>query len=117
MAVVVSTNDTYLSVCLNLLKGKYDQTLRWPFIGSVDVTILNQISDSDHFEGNIEVLQEDRIQAGDYMEDVEPFILLTKLPLHLKGSKLVEYVGDDDCMYLKVAVTVPTYRPWLDCGQ
>ena len=39
---------THVSVFARVLKGEYDAGLKWPFIGSVIFTLLNQIKDNKH---------------------------------------------------------------------
>ena len=43
---------THLSVGLFLMKGPYDDQLRWPLKGHCEVKLLNQISNSEHHLGN-----------------------------------------------------------------
>ena len=45
--------DTHLSLYCHLMPGKNDDSLKWPFKGTISVSILNQIEDSEHF--NIEL--------------------------------------------------------------
>ncbi|XP_065917309.1 hyaluronan mediated motility receptor-like [Dysidea avara] len=42
----------HLSVGLLLMKGPYDDQLRWPLKGHCEVKLLNQISNSEHHLGN-----------------------------------------------------------------
>jgi len=42
----------YVSVFLFLMKGPYDDQLRWPLKGHCEVKLLNQISNSEHHLGN-----------------------------------------------------------------
>ena len=41
-------SDTHLSVYLRLLKGENDDHLKWPLSLTLQFTLLNQVSDSDH---------------------------------------------------------------------
>ena len=41
--------NTHISLYCYLVPGKNDDYLTWPFIGSVVVTLLNQLDDSEHF--------------------------------------------------------------------
>ena len=43
--------DTHLSVFLTLMKGPHDDELTWPLRGEFEITLLNQISDSEHLSG------------------------------------------------------------------
>ena len=41
--------NTHLSLYCHLMPGKNDDSLKWPFKGTINVSILNQIKDSEHF--------------------------------------------------------------------
>ena len=45
-------NSTHLSVYLHLMRGSYDDQLKWPLKGLCEVKLLNQISNSKHYLGN-----------------------------------------------------------------
>ena len=54
MCLCVTTNDDEgLSVWLHLMKGPHDDMLPWPLKGKLEVKILNQINDSEHFSGMV----------------------------------------------------------------
>ncbi len=40
----------YLGVYLQMVAGEYDDQLKWPFYGKVDICMLNQESDTGHIE-------------------------------------------------------------------
>ena len=42
--------DAFTSIYVELLPGPYDYGLCWPFKGSLTIAIVNQLSDSHHFE-------------------------------------------------------------------
>ena len=39
---------THLSVYIHLMKGEYDGNLKWPFRGTITVTLLNQLQPNNH---------------------------------------------------------------------
>ena len=41
--------DSYTSVWMHLVEGKYDHELTWPFRGMFRIMLLNQLSDDEHF--------------------------------------------------------------------
>ena len=43
----------YMSLRASLLEGEYDDVLTWPFVGSISVTLLNQVVNADHFTKQI----------------------------------------------------------------
>ena len=41
-------DDDYFSVYFRLERGENDRSLKWPFVGNVDVTLLNQLENKNH---------------------------------------------------------------------
>ena len=41
---------THISIFTFLMKGSYDDHLKWPFRGNITIQIVNQAGDHDHFE-------------------------------------------------------------------
>ena len=46
-----SGRGTHLSVILYLMKGPYDDQLRWPMVGHYEVILLNQTTNTEHHVG------------------------------------------------------------------
>ena len=44
--------DTHLSVYLYLMEGPHDDELTWPLRGKFEIKLLNQISDTLHYQTN-----------------------------------------------------------------
>ena len=44
----LSGKSTHLSVYVHLMKGEFDDQLKWPFRGNVTFKLINQEEDSDH---------------------------------------------------------------------
>lgn len=44
-----SAKGTHISVFVQLQKGNYDDELKWPFVGEVTFTLLNQLKDENHY--------------------------------------------------------------------
>lgn len=42
--------NEFMGVYLQMLQGEYDDQLKWPFYGKVEIRMLNQESDRDHVE-------------------------------------------------------------------
>lgn len=45
---VGSSKGTHISVFLHLMKGEFDDRLKWPFVGDVTLHLLNQAEDANH---------------------------------------------------------------------
>ena len=49
LKITVETDEVdYLSVYVEMLQGKHDNQLHWPFLGQITISLLNQIKDSSH---------------------------------------------------------------------
>ena len=44
---------THISIFTHLMKGSYDDHLKWPFRGVTTIQIVNQAGDHDHIEKTI----------------------------------------------------------------
>lgn len=47
----------YVSVCVCLMHGEYDEDLIWPFRGTIDFELLNQNEDCDHKTGTARFME------------------------------------------------------------
>lgn len=103
--------ETYLGIGAKLLKGEHDAALKWPFVGSVSVTLLNQLEDTDHFSGEITFASENDVRVdgiaimSDYISSAE---------LGYNPDNNTQYLNDDT-LYFKVEVEIDGYKPWLEC--
>ena len=48
-----SGKGTHLSVCVYLMKGEYDEELKWPFNANITIQLLNWSDDSNHIQYTI----------------------------------------------------------------
>ena len=48
-----SVEGTHVSVFLNLMRGEFDNKLEWPFQGSINIQLLNQMENKMHCERTI----------------------------------------------------------------
>ena len=60
---------THLSVYLYLMEGPYDDKLSWPLKGKFKVTLLNQVSDTDHHSVAHNISGAEQISASHWLED------------------------------------------------
>ncbi|XP_065916949.1 TNF receptor-associated factor 3-like [Dysidea avara] len=97
-------SGTHLSVGLILMKGPYDDQLRWPLKGHYKVKLLNQISNSEHHLGNGKYYDvgHKRVTSGErsgtYMWYSYQFI--SNEDLH-KITPTCQYLKDDN-IFIKV---------------
>ena len=110
---------THVSVFACLMKGDNDDSLAWPFTGSVTIELLNQLEDNKHYTHNTGPFPADddelsaRVVKGERGSGWG-----TDIILHTE----LDYNSDNNCQYLKddtlifrVSVQVPDYKPWLEC--
>ena len=50
-----SSKGTHVSVYVRLMAGEYDDQLRWPFVGDIDVMLLNWRENKGHFNNTVSV--------------------------------------------------------------
>ena len=39
--------NSHVSVSVHMMRGEYDDSLKWPFLGDITIQLLNQIEDDD----------------------------------------------------------------------
>ncbi len=107
--------DTHVSVYACLMKGEYDDTLTWPFLGTVIIELLNQLEDKSHHKGIINFTENkmasQRVVKGEGGKvgwGISHFISHTSLgydPLHN-----CQYLKDDSLVF---RITAFNYKYWL----
>ena len=106
-----AAKGTHVSVFTELLKGRYDDQLHWPFLGTVTYELLNQLADNKHHSRVIIYVASNDMHVG----------RIFGFPKFLHHSSLsydpvtnTQYLLDDT-LYFRVSVTVPNHKPWLVC--
>ena len=102
---------THLGISVLFLEGEHDSTLKWPFLGSVAVTLLNQLEDSDHYTDKLIYTSGDNFRVH-FKHPVCDFI--SNAELGYNPVKNTQYLKDDT-LYFRVEVEVDDYKPWLQC--
>ena len=51
--LIVQLYVDYISILACITRGEYDDHLTWPFVGSITVTLLNQLENKDHYSREI----------------------------------------------------------------
>ena len=115
LAVVVNGDGedegTHVSVFASILKGKYDDNLKWPFIGKIKFMLLNQLEDKNHYQDIMELTAEDNAQAGSAWGK-PPFIPHSALDYDV--VKNTQYLNSkDDTLYFRMSVEPANHKPWL----
>ena len=118
MCIVVYPNGngdgrcTHVSVFSKLLEGPYDDTLPWPFLGSITVNLLNQLADDNHHCKKIPINTKHNAQVGS-LWGYSVFLPHSKLS-HDQASN-TQYLMEDN-LYFRVIVELDQCKPWLNCS-
>ena len=118
MAIRVFTNGdgsckgTHVSVNAPILDGKYDTELKWPFVGKVTFSLLNQLEDYNHVTHILPIDLECNATVGKCwgFKEFIPHSELAHDPV-----ENTQYLKDDT-LYFRVSVEVSDHKPWLECA-
>lgn len=102
---------SYITAHVNLVAGKYDAKLKWPFLGTIALTLLNQLDDRNHWTKKITLTNEHKARVGRSwgLTEFIPHSALDHSPV-----KNTQYLKDDT-LYFKVNVEMEDLKPWLGC--
>ena len=103
---------THVSVFTYLMRGPYDDHLKWPFRGEITVQIVNQAGDHSHVEKTIPYNDKTREVNAGRVIDMErgggwgfyKFLPLTDL--HYNAAKKTQYLKDDIMIVRVVSVVI-----------
>ncbi len=114
MKIAVYTNGgggcegSHVSIFIYVIEGKYDDELNWPFVGNVDIELLNQLEDRDHHSMEVRLI----INAGGNGIGYPKYNPHSKLTLDSASN--TQYLKDDT-LYFRISVEVSDHKPWLEC--
>ncbi len=109
---------THVSVGAYLMKGNNDDSLSWPFTGTVTVELLNQLEDKNHLKETITFRADGNgshrvvgreIGGGFGLPD-----FISHADLAHKPLTNTQYLKDDTLIF-RVSAEAPDYKPWLEC--
>jgi TNF receptor-associated factor 4 len=101
--------DTHMSVFATIQKGKNDKQLKWPFIGDITVTLLNQLEDKNHHNKTIHFDESHSFEVESCRGKAK---FISRSALGYNPYKKTHYVKDDS-LYLRVSVEMA--KSWLKC--
>ena len=102
---------THITVATEILVGRYDDQLHWPFLGTVTYELLNQLAyDKHHSSVSLYGAVED-MQVGSSKGKIK---FLPHSSLSHDPATNTQYLLDDT-LYFRVSVKVDNNRPWLVC--
>ncbi len=108
---------SHLSVYAFLMRGDNDNHLPWPFTGTVEIELLNQLDDGGHHSTKTDFGKPGR---GERVKDGDRASTGYGQPKYIVQSAL-DYLSfrncqylKDDCLYFRMSVNcTPTPKPWL----
>ena len=101
--------DSHLSVWVYVMKGRFDDSLMWPFSGKVTVQLLNWLADRDHiqntvsFDDEVDEKVRARVTNGKYAatgRGSSKFLPHSFLPLNAEKKTLF---FSDDCLCFRIS--------------
>ncbi len=103
---------SHVSVYAKLMEGSYDGNLSWPFLGTVTVTLLNQLADENHYTKVIEFDTTEETNVGISRGDSH---FIAKCELSHDPLKTKLYLKNDT-LYFRVFVNSKnSTKQWLAC--
>ncbi len=110
---------THVSVLAHLMKGDNDDSLSWPFTGTVTVELLNQLEDKNHRKkttafpadsgASERVVDGERAYKGYGWSK-----FISHSDLAYKPFTNTQYLKNDTLIF-RVSAEAPDYKPWLEC--
>jgi len=98
---------THVSVYLHLLKGPYDDELRWPLARTFTIQLLNQLKNDNHYYQRVRftkyICPECSQRVVEYVEDSNSTGL--GLPQFISHYNIIDHVGYlmSDTVYFKIS--------------
>lgn len=99
---------THISLYANVMKGEYDDCLKWPFRGTIIIQVLNQREDKNHYEDSIVFTYEAALNVGGRVQHgvvAESGLGISKFIPHQQlgynAIKNTEYLKND-CLHFRV---------------
>ena len=108
---IIDGAGTHVSVYSMLVEGLHDRDLKWPFVGSVTVELLNQLADNDHHSMAIPFKRTDNVRVGSSL-GYHTFIPHSKLSCSRNTQYLVK-----NSLYIRATVDIQNHKQWLDCTR
>lgn len=113
--------NTHVSLYVHLEKGDNDNSLTWPFKGTIVVELINQIDDKNHLKFNIafptdedEEINGRVVVGGERSSGWGKARLIAHSRLVYDSKKATQYLRNDN-LYFQIVVQVPGDKPWLEC--
>ena len=113
-------DGTHVSVGAYLMKGNNDNSLSWPFTGTVTFKLLNQLEDKNHHQETTtfpaDGVYSQRVVDGERAHrGYGRTQFISHADLAHKPLTNTQYLKDDTLIF-RVSAEAPDYKPWLECN-
>ena len=109
---------THVSVGACLMKGDNDDSLSWPFTGTITVELLNQLEDKNHLKKTViftaDHKSSQRVVDGERGSGYGWPQFISHAGLAHKPLTNTQYLKDNTLIF-RVSAEAPDYKPWLEC--
>ena len=109
---------THISIFAYLEKGDNDDSLTWPFRGTVIVDLINQLEDKNHLRFVINFPEDEaasgRVVGRERSSGWGKKRLIAHSQLGNIPGRNIQYLRNDILVF-RIDVEVPGYKPWLEC--
>ncbi len=117
-AIGCDCEGTHIPVYAYLMKGPNDESLSWPFTGTVTIELLNQLEHKNHYKERLTFPADSvaslRVVDGERGRGYGCPKFISYTDLDYNADKNTQYLKDDTLVFSVVSVEVPDYKPWLD---
>ena len=125
MVITINANGieknkgTHISLWVYLMKGEYDDELKFPFKGTVIFELLNQLEDKCHHKKSLTYdgteRSSKRVMVQERSTDGKGLCaFISHSELGFNAAKNCQYLKDD-CLVFRIYAEVSSYKPWLQC--
>ncbi len=110
---------THVSVYVYLMKGPNDDSLSWPFTGTVTFELLNQLEDKNHDNRRLTFLADSecsrRVMNGERGGRGRGYrTYISYADLDYNAGENTQYLKNDTLVFKIVSVQASDYKPWLE---
>jgi hypothetical protein len=128
-----------VSIHTSLVKGQFDASISWPFVGQIGFMLLNQISNDDHCYRVLSIAKEDNMRVGSPPVGFADFVPCRDLHYHPGVNKQQDAEEEDGATAssngvgvsasdhgprqfllkdsLLVLMLIDEHKSWLKCSE
>ena len=98
---------THVSVFAPVIRGRYDAQLKWPLIGVLVFTLVNQIEDKNHYQAIASLTALNNTQVGNTKGKA---LFIPHSALGYDAVKNTQYLKDDT-LHFRMLVKPADHKP------